>query len=231
MTNNISKGTKTISPIGYIKTNFSQKFGIPRQSGLINNHSVIQLIPPFNEREAVKGLEGFSHLWIVWDFSEAKTGEFSPTVRPPRLGGEKHMGVFATRSPFRPNGLGLSCVKLDKVEFGEGGTILIHILGADLLDGTPVYDIKPYLAYADSYPDATLGWTSDTCEHRLAVNTDAITGSVSSDMLSIITELIAQDPRSHKISPKDKLYHLAFGDYDVSFTVEDNTATIHEISM
>ena len=160
-----------ITPIAYIRTEFSEKFGIPRQSGLAGRlQGKIVFEPEYRNPEAVRGLDGFSHLWLIWEFSANRGGrQWQPTVRPPRLGGNQHMGVFATRSPFRPNPLGLSCVELDEVQFeGPDGPVIL-VRGADLMDGTPIYDIKPYIRYADSHPDAVCGYVDTLPERRLKV--------------------------------------------------------------
>lgn len=156
--------------IGHIETDFKEKFGIPRQSGLVKeSRGRVLFEKEYNVPEAFRGLEDFSHIWVLWQFSEAVRETWSPTVRPPLLGGNKRMGVFATRSPFRPNSVGLSALKLEGVEFSEKEGVVLHVSGADLLDGTPVYDIKPYLPYADSIPDAVGGFTESLEERRLEV--------------------------------------------------------------
>ena len=162
---------KELTVIAKIHTLQKEKFGIPRQSGMVDLPAKIVFEPEFRDPNAVRGLEGFSHIWLLWDFSEVSkpNSKWQPTVRPPRLGGNKRMGVFATRSPFRPNSIGLSSVKLERIEIGDKGPVL-HVTGADLLDGTPIYDIKPYIAFCDSHPDAVCGFSEEYKEYRLKVN-------------------------------------------------------------
>ncbi|MHC1746751.1 MAG: tRNA (N6-threonylcarbamoyladenosine(37)-N6)-methyltransferase TrmO, partial [Negativicutes bacterium] len=159
----------TITNIARIRTDFPTKFGVPRQSGLVPLEATIVFEPPYRDPSAVRGLEGFSHLWLIWQFSEAMGSKLSPTVRPPRLGGNTRMGVFATRSPFRPNHLGLSSVKLDRIEMHPQWGPVLHVLGADMVDQTPIFDIKPYLPYVDSHPDAAGGFADPLADHKLQV--------------------------------------------------------------
>lgn len=218
----------SLKKIAEIKNGFNEKFGIPRQSGLCESvKSKIIFEPDYRVNEAFKGLEEFSHIWIIWQFSKAVREDWSPTVRPPRLGGNKRMGVFATRSPFRPNSLGLSCVKLDKVEFTDDLGPVLHISGADLMDGTPIFDIKPYIPYADSKTDATEGFTS-TPKRRLEVEF-AESLNVSYELKENIKEIIAEDPRPAYQNENGRVYKFCYADFEIEFTVSDSTATVTDI--
>ena len=210
--------------IAHIKTDFKEKFGIPRQSGLVEEtQGKIIFEKEYRNPEAFRGLEDFSHIWILWNFSQAEREEWSPTVRPPLLGGNKRMGVFATRSPFRPNPIGLSCVKLEKIEHTKEHGIVLYVKGADLMDGTPIYDIKPYLAYADSHPEATGGFTENLSERKVSVVIkDDNFYNIPTQKQKEIIKILEQDPTpSYK---KDgKIYGMSYGDYEVKFYIEDNT--------
>lgn len=217
--------------IGHIETDFKEKFGIPRQSGLVKeSRGRILFEKEYNVPEAFRGLEDFSHIWVLWQFSEAVRETWSPTVRPPLLGGNKRMGVFATRSPFRPNSVGLSALKLEGVEFSEKEGVVLHVSGADLLDGTPVYDIKPYLPYADSIPDAVGGFTESLGERRLEVE-------FSSDLLKRVNEgkrealraVLAADPRPSYQNDPEREYGMRFAEYEVRFKVEGKRLTVTEV--
>ena len=217
--------------IGPIETDFKEKFGIPRQSGLVKeSRGRILFEKEYNVPEAFRGLEDFSHIWVLWQFSEAVRETWSPTVRPPLLGGNKRMGVFATRSPFRPNSVGLSALKLDGVEFSEKEGVVLHVSGADLLDGTPVYDIKPYLPYADSIPDAVGGFTESLEERRLEVE-------FPSDLLKRVNEgkrealraVLAADPRPSYQNDPEREYGMRFAEYEVRFKVEGKRLTVTEV--
>ena len=225
------KDTFTVEKIAEIRNGFSEKFGIPRQSGLCGSvKAKIVFEPEYRVKEAFRDLEGFSHIWLVWQFSEAVRDEWSPTVRPPRLGGNKRTGVFATRSPFRPNPLGLSCVKLDKIEMDEKLGPVLHVSGADLLDKTPIYDIKPYIPYADCKPDASDGFTGSVKRILLEVIIpDEIKKKNDEVFLQNITEIIAQDPRPAYQNDPERIYKLDFEGLTVSFKVNDNTATLLNI--
>ena len=183
--------------IAHIRSDFTTKFGIPRQSGLVDSlKSVIVFEPEYRVTEAFRGLEGYSHIWLIWKFSEAVREEWSPTVRPPRLGGNTRMGVFATRSPYRPNPVGLSSVKLDRIELDSPDGPLLHISGADLMDGTPIYDIKPYLSYVDSHPEATGGFALQQKEGVIAVECpEDLLEIVPENKRQALLDLLAQDPR------------------------------------
>lgn len=211
-----------ITPIAYIHTEFSEKFGIPRQSGLAGGlRGRIVFEPEYRNPEALRGLEGFSHLWLVWEFSANRGGrQWQPTVRPPRLGGNQHMGVFASRSPFRPNPLGLSCVELESVQFdGSDGPMLI-VRGADLMDGTPIYDIKPYIKYADSRPDAMCGYVDSLSERRLEVVIPEELAARVPDLMAL-KEVLSLDPRPSYHDDPQREYGMSFSGYNVRFKVAD----------
>lgn len=214
-----------IEPIAFIENDFKEKFGVPRQSGLVSLCSRIVLEPRFRDENALRGLEDFTHIWLIWGFSEAKTDGFSPTVRPPRLGGNVRKGVFATRSPFRPNSLGLSVVRLASV---DGFTITVT--GADLMNGTPIYDIKPYLPYADSVPDASNGWSLAEHEGRLAVEfPEELLDIIPEDKRRGLLETLSQDPRPQYQSAPERTYTMAFGDWQISFKVYGEKLLVTEI--
>ena len=220
-----------IRPIAQIRSDFAEKFGIPRQSGLVESlEARVVFAPEFRNPDALRGIEGFSHLWLIWEFSRAKREGFSPTVRPPRLGGNTRLGVFATRSPFRPNPLGLSCVRLLGVEeTAREGTVL-RVAGADLLDGTPIYDIKPYLPYADAHPQARGGFTDQSQWRQLqVVLPDPADSPLSEAETLALRQALALDPRPHYHNDPTRLYGLAFADYDVRFHVEGDQLTVVEI--
>ena len=218
----------TIKPIAYIRTDFSQKFGIPRQSGRVPSlRGRIVFEPEYRNKEALRGIEGFSHLWLIFDFSLSHREGWSPTVRPPRLGGNKRVGVFATRSPFRPNPLGLSCVELISVESdGENGDILI-VGGADLVDMTPIYDIKPYLPYSDSKTNATSGFAENEVHYLLEVVYDEeVLSVIPQEKRQALIDCLADDPRPSYQDDKDRIYNMSFAGYDVSFKVDNNILTV-----
>ena len=222
----------SIRPIAHMKSDFSSKFGIPRQSGLVDAlSSTVIFTEEFRNADALRGIEGFSHLWIIWQFSKAMDKPWSPTVRPPRLGGNTRMGVFATRSPFRPNSLGLSCVKLLGVEeTAEFGTVL-HVAGADLLDGTPIFDIKPYIPYADSHPDALGGFTDTAGDFLLEVIiADDLKHKIPADKLGALLGVLSHDPRPSYQEDPQRIYGLSFAGLNVRFRVEGNSLTVTEIT-
>ena len=212
-----------ITPIAYIHTEFSEKFGIPRQSGLAGGlRGRIVLEKQFRDPEALRGLEGFSHLWLIWEFSANRGGrDWQPTVRPPRLGGNHQMGVFATRSPFRPNPLGLSCVELEGVEWDAADGPVILVKGADLMDGTPIYDIKPYIKYADSHPDATCGYVDALDERHLKVVIPPDIESILADskVMAALREVLALDPRPSYHNYPEREYGMSFAGHNVKFKV------------
>ncbi len=216
-----------MKPIAYICTDFPTKFGIPRQSGLADTQGMIVFEEEYRIPEAFRGIESFSHIWLLWEFSEAKRETWQPTVRPPLLGGNKRMGVFATRSPFRPNPIGLSCVKLDRIEITKQYGTVIYVTGADLMNGTPIYDIKPYLPYADSYPDAKGGFTDGLGDNRLTVFIpDKTKEKFAENKLKALIGILEQDPRPHYIDDAERVYGFMFGGYEIKFKVEDKTLTV-----
>ena len=219
------------APIAHIRTEFPEKFGIPRQSGLVEGlRGRVVFEPPYRQEEALRGLEEFSHLWLIWVFSKAVRQDWSPTVRPPRLGGNRRMGVFATRSPFRPNPIGLSLVKLESIaRTEEEGTVLL-VSGADLLDGTPILDVKPYLPYADCRPEATGGFTDRTERRELTVELPPeLAAQLPPDRLAALVGVLAQDPRPSYQKDPERVYGMAFADWEVRFTVDDPVLTVREI--
>lgn len=217
-----------IKPIAYVYTDFTEKFGIPRQSGLVSSlPGKIIFESEYSRTEAFHELSGFSHIWVIWQFSEnVDKTEFSPTVRPPRLGGNRRVGVFASRSPFRPNNLGLSCVKLNSIE-QEDGRIVLYVLGVDMLNKTPVYDIKPYIPSCDCIDNADEGYTKDTKNHSLTVNVpEKFKETFPEEKLNDLIALLSQDPRPGYEDDPDKEYGLLFAGCDVKFKVCDNILTI-----
>lgn len=222
----------TMKVIARIHTDFPEKFGIPRQSGLVEAlRAEIVFEPEYRNPDALRGLEGFSHLWLIWEFSQAVRKDWSPTVRPPRLGGNARMGVFATRSPFRPNPIGLSSVRLDRVEPHTPSGPILHVSGADLLNETPIFDIKPYLPYADAHPNAQGGWTGGEADALLEVHcAPELLRSFSADRQAALLGVLANDPRPHYQSDADRVYGLRFGGSNVRFIVKDRTLTVLEIT-
>ena len=218
--------------IGHICSDFPTKFGIPRQSGLVEElEAAIVFEPEFRNPDALRGLEGFSHLWLIWEFSQARRQEWSPTVRPPRLGGNKRMGVFATRSPFRPNPIGLSCVKLKRVELSGPEGPRIWVTGADLLDGTPILDIKPYLPYADCQPRAVGGFAAAPKEPTLAVEfCPGLLERVPAEKREALTGVLAQDPRPQYQKDPERVYALEFAGMEVKFRVQGDVLTVCEVN-
>ncbi|MBQ4399451.1 MAG: tRNA (N6-threonylcarbamoyladenosine(37)-N6)-methyltransferase TrmO [Bacteroidales bacterium] len=218
--------------IARIHTDFPTKFGIPRQSGIIESlQGRIVFEPEYRNAEAVRGLEEFSHIWILWEFSEAVRDEWSPTVRPPRLGGNVRKGVFATRSPFRPNPIGLSSVKLESVEIDPKLGPVLHVSGADLMDGTPIYDIKPYIAYTDSHPDAVSGFASKPAEYLLEVDfPETLLQKVPECQRESLIAVLQHDPRPQYHDDPKRVYGMAFGGMEVKFKVEEGLLTVVGIS-
>jgi tRNA-Thr(GGU) m(6)t(6)A37 methyltransferase TsaA len=221
-----------INVIARMRSDFPTKFGIPRQSGLVSSlRSTIVFEPEYRNADALRGLEDFSHLWIIWQFSEAVRTEWSPTVRPPRLGGNTRMGVFATRSPFRPNNLGLSSVKILGLEQTEHLGTVIHVAGADLMDGTPIFDIKPYIPYSDCHTDATGGFTDTAGDFLLKVE-------FPSPLLALLPEakresaigVLSHDPRPSYQRKPDRVYGLTFAGFDIRFCVREDTLTVMEVN-
>lgn len=215
--------------IAHIKTDFPTKFGIPRQSGLTNLESRIVFEPQFRNPDALRGIEGYSHLWLIWQFSKAVREEWSPTVRPPRLGGNSRVGVFATRSPFRPNPIGLSSVKLLRVEKTEEGSVLV-ISGADLMDGTPIYDIKPYLSFTDCHPDAVCGFADDKKSYSLKVDfPDRMLELIPREKQPALLELLSEDPRPQYIEDSDRVFGFPFAEFEIKFTVNNGILKVVKV--
>ena len=218
----------TIQVIARIHSDFTTKFGIPRQSGLVPQlRAKIIFEPEFRIPEAVRGLEGFSHIWLIWQFSQAVREKWSPTVRPPRLGGNERLGVFATRSPYRPNALGLSSVGLEGVELDPELGPVLYVSGADLMDGTPIYDIKPYVPYADAHPEARGGFTDQVPRRRLAVDCPPeLLDKVPEGKRAALLGVLAEDPRPAYQNDPERVYAMAFAGLDVKFRVSGGTLTV-----
>lgn len=219
--------------IARIQSAFSEKFGIPRQSGLVEELSArIVFEPEFRNADALRGLEEFSHIWLIWEFSETSRDTWSPTVRPPRLGGNQRLGVFATRSPYRPNPVGLSCVKLERIELDKECGPVIYVRGADLMDGTPIYDIKPYLPYADCHPDAVGGFAAQKPEEKLQVEIpEEFSRAASGEVLSALRGVLAQDPRPAYQNDPERVYGLSFAGMEVRFRVDGGVLTVCGMEM
>lgn len=224
-----------IKPIAYIHTDFPEKFGIPRQSGLAGGlRGMIVFEPEYRNPDALRGLDGFSHIWLVWEFSANRsTDDWQPTVRPPRLGGNSHMGVFATRSPYRPNPLGLSCVKIDSIDLYTSSGPVITVCGADLMDGTPIYDIKPYIRYSDSRPDAVCGYVDTLPQRHLEVLIPDDMACLLNDagLCDSLTQTLALDPRPSYHDDPQREYGMAFSGYNVRFRVEGNQLRVIDIDV
>ena len=219
-----------LRPIAHMESDFPGKFGIPRQAGIVPAlESAVVFEPEYRDPEALRGIEGFSHLWLIWQFSEALTERFSPTVRPPRLGGNARMGVFATRSPFRPNSLGLSCVELAGLENRPGlGTVLV-VKGADLMDGTPIFDIKPYIPYADAHPDARSGFAPNAGTTLTVHIPDAQLRKIPENKREALRGVLANDPRPRYQKDPERVYAMDFAGFAVRFAVADATLSVTEI--
>ena len=222
-----------MKPVARIRSDFPTKFGIPRQSGLVDAlTATVVFEPEYRDPEALRGMEGFSHLWLIWEFSEAKRDSWSPTVRPPRLGGNARMGVFATRSPFRPNPIGLSCVRLLGVEVTHDVGTVLHVAGADLMDGTPIFDIKPYIPYADCHPDATEGFTAPGQDYLLEVDIPAeLLPRIPADRLDALKGVLAQDPRPSYQRDPERVYGFGFAGMEVKFTVRDGVLQVNSVKQ
>ncbi len=218
--------------IAHIRNAFPTKFGLPRQSGLVSQlRSVIVFEPEYRNPDALRGLDGYSHIWLVWQFHQAQREEWSPTVRPPRLGGNTRMGVFATRSPFRPNPIGLSCVRLEGMERTANEGVVLHISGADLMDGTPIYDIKPYLPYVDSIPDARGGFAAEhENDHVQVVFPEEWLAKVPQSQQEALVGVLSQDPRPAYQNDPDRVYGFAYAALEVRFTVRDGILTVCEVT-
>ena len=233
-------------PIAHIETCFPTKFGIPRQAGIVDTPGRIVFEPPYRVREAVRGLEGFDYIWLIWQFSKTvgsdpsahppegasvSDHQWSPTVRPPRLGGNERIGVFATRSPFRPNPIGLSSVRLLRVEQDKQLGPVLYVSGADLMDGTPIYDIKPYLPYTDSHPNARSGFATQPAERLMEVACPAnMLNQLPTDLRQPLLDVLAHDPRPQYQHDPDRIYGMAFGDYEVHFRANDTQITVVSIA-
>ncbi len=217
--------------IAKIHNDFKEKFGIPRQSGLSGElKSKIVFEPEYRNPDALRGIDGYSHLWLIWQFSEAIREDWSPTVRPPRLGGNKRVGVFATRSPYRPNPIGLSSVKLEAVEQTSDEGIVLIVSGADLLDGTPIYDIKPYLAYVDSHPDATDGFAEKVRDYALnVVFCKELLSTIDISRQKSLIQILQQDPRPSYQNDPEREYGMKFADYEIFFKVDGNILTVTRV--
>ena len=220
-------------PVARIRSDFPEKFGIPRQSGVVESLvAKIVFEPEFRVMDAVRGLDDFSHIWLIWEFSEAVRDTWSPTVRPPRLGGNVRMGVFATRSPFRPNPIGLSCVKLLKVEEDKTLGPVLTVAGADLMDGTPIYDIKPYIPYADCHPEAVGGFTTKVDMKPLTVDFPAeLLEKVPQEKRDALIGVLEQDPRPRYQKDPERVYGLSFAGMEIKFTVSDRTLSVVELKI
>jgi len=222
----------TIKPIAVIHTDFPTKFGVPRQSGLTESQATVVFMPTYRNADAVRGLEDFSHIWLIWQFSCNEAQEkFMPTVRPPRLGGNEKVGVFASRSPFRPNPLGLSCVRLNKIELHPTLGPLLHVSGADLVDNTPIYDIKPYIPYTDSRPDAFGGFAENVKGYRLEVDIpQSLLGNFPPEKVDSLKGILSQDPRPSYHENEDRIYGFPFAGHEIKFRVSGENLTVTEIS-
>ena len=222
----------SIQAIARIRSDFPTKFGIPRQSGLVEDlRAAVVFEPEYRNPDALRGIEEFSHLWLIWQFSQAVRQGWSPTVRPPRLGGNTRMGVFATRSPFRPNNLGLSCVRLLGVEHTREYGPVLHVGGADLMDGTPIYDIKPYIPYADAHPEAAGGFTDTAGDFLLDVDFPAeLLSLLPEDKRAAALGVLSHDPRPSYQHKPGRVYGLNFAGFDIRFTVEENQLIVQEVT-
>ncbi|MDD3192626.1 MAG: tRNA (N6-threonylcarbamoyladenosine(37)-N6)-methyltransferase TrmO [Oscillospiraceae bacterium] len=222
----------SLQTIAHIRSDFPSKFGIPRQSGLIDAlKAAVIFEPEFRNPDAFRGLDGYSHIWLIWQFSEAMQNGWSPTVRPPRLGGNTRMGVFATRSPFRPNHIGLSCVRLDRIQWDSAEGPVLYVSGADLMDGTPIYDVKPYLPYTDAHPDAIGGFAAQpaACALNVFVPPQLLARIPASQQEGLLA-VLAQDPRPAYQKDPDRIYGMAYADFEVRFTVKGDRLSVCEVS-
>lgn len=221
-----------IKPIAYIQTDFDEKFGIPRQSGRVPSLTgKIVFLPQYRNPDALRGIEGFSHLWLIFDFSKSHREEWSPTVRPPRLGGNTRVGVFASRSPFRPNPLGLSSVKLEGIEHDERDGDVLMVSGVDLLNGTPIFDIKPYIPYSDSHPEAIGSYADEMDSHRLfVIFPDELLALIPKEKREAVIDCLADDPRPSYQSDPERIYNMNFAGFDIHFTVSENELKVTGIN-
>lgn len=220
-----------IKPIARIQTDFSEKFGVPRQAGLAPSLTgKIVFEPEYRNIRAVKELDGFSHIWLIWEFSQCSDSKFSPTVRPPRLGGNRRVGVFASRSPFRPNRLGLSCVKIEKIETDGENAPIITVSGVDMTDGTPIYDIKPYIPIADCIPTASEGYTAQTKKYKINVSCDEkLLSIIPENKRQALLELLSNDPRPAYNDEEGKEYGVTFAGFNIRFKYENNGLSVTQI--
>ena len=220
-----------LRPIAHVRSDFGSKFGVPRQSGLVDAlTAAVVFEEPYRNPDALRGLEGFSHIWLIWVFHQSQRTEWSPTVRPPRLGGNRRVGVFASRSPFRPNPIGLSSVKLEAIEHTDQFGPVLRIRGADLVDGTPILDIKPYLPYGDCHPDASGGFASEAARPTLAVEIPPdLLERLPADRREALREVLALDPRPRYQDDPARVYGFSFAGREVRFTVADDRLTVTEI--
>lgn len=218
-----------IEPIAYIRTDFSEKFGVPRQSGRVKDlEGRIIFEPAYRNKEALRGIEEFSHLWLLFDFSLSHSDKFSPTVRPPRLGGNKRVGVFASRSPFRPNSIGLSCVKLIRIEESEDGSVIV-VEGADLVDNTPIYDIKPYIPYADCKPEAKGSYAQENRDYSLdVIFPEELLKKIDDNKRAALIGCLKDDPRPSYQDEPDRIYGMSFSGHNIKFTVSDGVLRVIE---
>ncbi len=225
------KTSLTMSYIAHIETDFATKFGVPRQSGVVPQvRATVVFEPPYRNPDALRGIEGFSHLWLLWHFDQVKQEGWSPTVRPPRLGGNTRMGVFATRSPYRPNPIGLSSVKLEGMDLHTARGPVLYVSGADLMNGTPILDIKPYLAYTDSHPEATGGFVTGLTDRSLVVDCPpTLLEPVPSAQRQALLAVLAHDPRPTYQQDTDRVYGMDFGGWQVKFTVADGVLKVQSI--
>ena len=220
----------TLKIIARIHTDFPSKFGIPRQSGLADTHGFIIFEPKFRNPDSIKGIEEYSRLWLLWEFSENKREAWNPMVRPPRLGGNKRVGVFASRSPFRPNPIGLSCVELERVEAETPKGPILYIKGADLMDGTPIYDIKPYLPYVDAYPQAAAGFEDRVRDECLTVEfPEELLKRVPAEKREALRQILAQDPRPSYQEDPERMYGMEYAGFEIRFQVEERRLAVRDV--
>lgn len=219
--------------IAHVRSEFPAKFGIPRQSGLVNSlKAQIIFEPAYRNEAALRGLEAYSHIWLLWEFSEAKRKDWSPTVRPPRLGGNRRMGVFATRSPFRPNPIGLSCVKLEKIDWQTPQGPVLLVAGGDLMDGTPIYDIKPYLPFTDSHPEAVAGFADEVKDRELIVQySQEEYQKIPPGQRQAVLEILKQDPRPSYQKDPQRVYGFVYAQMEIRFKVENEILTIESVTQ
>lgn len=217
--------------IAHIRSDFKEKFGIPRQSGMVEElRATVVFEPEYRKEDALRGLEGYSHIWLLWEFSESIRESWSPTVRPPRLGGNERVGVFATRSPFRPNPIGLSSVRLLEIEKEEGNGLVLQVAGADLLDGTPIYDIKPYLPHVDSHPEATGGFAGEVKDYKLEVECEEqLLKRIPAEKRTALLGILSQDPRPAYQNDEKRVYGMKFSGFNIKFSVKNGILKVLQI--